>query len=237
MNGPIQTKALYEEVADRIRELIYHAELEPGEWVDEKALCERLGISRTPLREALKVLASEGLLVLQPRRGCQVRTLSREELEELFPVMAVLEGLCAREAVEKCSAADIARLDAMHAGLEAAAAAGDIDAYYEQNCEFHGEVYQLSGNRWLQRMVADLRKILRLARHRQLTRPGRLQESLQEHRRIMEAFHRREAAQAEQAMQEHLSRQRDVLRDLDPGAPGEAVGQEAPPGKVKSSKP
>jgi DNA-binding GntR family transcriptional regulator len=106
MNGPIQTKALYEEVADRIRQLIYHGELEPGEWIDEKALCERLGISRTPLREALKVLASEGLLVLQPRRGCQVRTLSREELEELFPVMAVLEGLCAREAVEKCSAAD-----------------------------------------------------------------------------------------------------------------------------------
>ena len=105
---------MYEQVANRLRERIYDGLLSPGEAIDEPALCGFFGISRTPLREALKVLDREGLLELVPRKGCVVRSLSLEELGELFPVIAMLEGLCARLAANHCTEADLAQLEAMH---------------------------------------------------------------------------------------------------------------------------
>jgi DNA-binding GntR family transcriptional regulator len=204
---PIHRQALYEEVADRLRKRIYSHALRPGEAIDEKALCAAFGISRTPLREALKVLHAEGLVQLIPRRGCTVRSIDLEELRELFPVVAVLEGLCAREAAQRCTAEDIAHLEELHADLEAHAAAHQIDDYYEANFRFHQAIQNLSGNRWLQRLTGDLRKILRLARHTQLTIPGRLESSLNEHRRIMDAFRKHDAQLVDQQMQEHLKRQ------------------------------
>ena len=195
------------QVADRLRTLIYQNELKPGDAIDEMALCERFGISRTPLREALKVLNSEGLLELIPRKGSFVRSMDMEELNELFPVMAVLEGLCAREAVENCSPDDLKQLENMHAKLEDYAAQGNIDAYYEQNYVFHQAIQDLSGNKFLQRIIGDLRKILRLARHMQLTIPGRLLASLEEHRQIMKAFRKHDPDLADQNMQNHLKQQ------------------------------
>lgn len=212
---PIQRKALYQQVAERLRKRIYDHELRPGDAIDEKELCAAFGISRTPLREALKVLHTEGLVELIPNRGCFVKLLDQEELHELFPVMAVLEGLCAREAVERCTAEDRERLEQLHAQLEAYAQALDVDRYYEVNFEFHQALQELSRNRWLQRVAADLRKILRLARHTQLTAHGRLQESLQEHRKIMEAFRRRDPDAVEQTMKEHLRAQMRVLDRLE----------------------
>jgi len=207
MSDEIKSQALYSQVADRIRTQIYRHELQPGEAIDEMALCARYGISRTPLREALKVLNSEGLIVLVPRKGSFVRSMDIAELNELFPVMAVLEGLCAREAVANCTPEDLKRLEDMHARLEEHAANGAIDEYYEQNFIFHQAVQDLSGNRTLQRIIGDLRKILRLARHMQLTIPGRLQQSLEEHRQIMLAFRKRDPDLADQNMQEHLHKQ------------------------------
>lgn len=207
MTERILSQALYMQVADRLREQIYQHDLAPGDAIDEMALCERFGISRTPLREALKVLSSEGLIELIPRRGSFVRSMDIEELNELFPVMAVLEGLCAREAVDNCSPRDMQQLAAMHTKLEEFVEQGNVDAYYEQNFVFHQAVQDLSGNKWLQRIIGDLRKVLRLARHMQLTIPGRLQESLEEHRQIMEAFSKSDPDLADQTMQNHLKQQ------------------------------
>lgn len=212
---PIERKALYQQVAERLRQRIYEHELRPGDAIDEKELCAAFGISRTPLREALKVLHTEGLVELVPNRGCFVKRLDLEELHELFPVMAVLEGLCAREAVERSTAEDLDRLERLHAQLETYAAAGDIDRYYEVNFEFHQALQELSRNRWLQRVASDLRKILRLARHTQLTAQGRLQQSLQEHRNILEAFRRRDPDAVERTMKEHLHAQMHVLERLE----------------------
>lgn len=203
----ILSQALYMQVADRLREQIYNHDLAPGDAIDEMALCERFGISRTPLREALKVLSSEGLIELIPRRGSFVRSMDIEELNELFPVMAVLEGLCAREAVDNCKERDLQQLEAMHAKLEEFVKQGNIDAYYEQNFVFHQAVQDLSGNKWLQRIIGDLRKVLRLARHMQLTIPGRLEESLEEHWLIMQAFRQHDAELADKTMQNHLKKQ------------------------------
>lgn len=207
MTERILSQALYLQVADRLRDQIYQHELIPGDPIDEMALCERYGISRTPLREALKVLSSEGLIELIPRRGSFVRSMEIDELNELFPVMAVLEGLCAREAVENCKPQDLKQLEQMHEKLEDYVKLGNIDAYYEQNFVFHQAVQDLSGNKWLQRVIGDLRKVLRLARHMQLTIPGRLEESLDEHRHIMEAFKLKDPDLADQNMQNHLKQQ------------------------------
>ena len=207
MKERILSQALYLQVADRLRDQIYQHELVPGDPIDEMALCERYGISRTPLREALKVLSSEGLIELIPRRGSFVRSMDIEELNELFPVMAVLEGLCAREAVENCTPKDLKQLEQMHEKLEDYVKQGNIDAYYEQNFVFHQAVQDLSGNKWLQRVIGDLRKVLRLARHMQLTIPGRLEESLEEHRQIMKAFTQQDSDLADQNMQNHLKQQ------------------------------
>jgi len=207
MTERITSQALYMQVADRLREQIYQHELTPGDAIDEMALCERFGISRTPLREALKVLNSEGLIELIPRRGSFVRSMDIEELNELFPVMVVLEGLCAREAVENCAAQDLQQLEKMHEKLESLAGQGDIDGYYEQNFVFHQAVQDLSGNKWLQRVIGDLRKVLRLARHMQLTMPGRLEASLEEHRQIMQAFIKNDPDMADRNMQNHLKQQ------------------------------
>lgn len=207
MTERITSQALYMQVADRLRDQIYQRELTPGDAIDEMVLCERFGISRTPLREALKVLNSEGLIELIPRRGSFVRSMDIEELNELFPVMVVLEGLCAREAVENCAAQDLLQLEKMHEKLESLAEQGDIDGYYEQNFVFHQAVQDLSGNKWLQRVIGDLRKVLRLARHMQLTIPGRLENSLEEHRHIMLAFKNNDPDLADQNMQDHLKQQ------------------------------
>lgn len=214
-NERIERSALYEQVAERIRQRIYDHELTPGQAIDEKELCALYGISRTPLREALKVLHSEGLVELIPRRGCFVKQPKIEELRELFPVMAVLEGLCAREALQNAGADDLERLEELHDRLEVFAAAGDVDGYYEVNFIFHQAIQELSGNRVLQRVSTELRKILRLARHTQLTVEGRLQGSLQEHRKIMEAFRQCDADAVESTMRQHLNAQLEVLEQRD----------------------
>lgn len=141
MTRRILHRALYEEVAERLRQLIYSGELAPGTWIDERALVERFGTSRTPLREALKVLHAEGLVRLTPRRGAFVAgALTPQDLDEIFPLMALLEGLCAREAVRKAASDDVRKLDALHERLERCAAAGDVNRYYELNHAFHQAV-------------------------------------------------------------------------------------------------
>lgn len=211
----IATTALYQEVAARLRKRIYSQELKPGDAIDEQALAAEYGISRTPMREALKVLHSEGLVVLEPRRGCFVTELKEQDIDELFPLMALLEGRCAFEAVRKAVPADIKRVEELHNKLEKHAAAKDVDKYFEQNCLFHELVQKLAGNNWLERTTNDLRKFLKLMRGRQLHLPGRLQESLAEHRMLLAAFQNNNAAAAEKIMHDHLLSQHAALAAYD----------------------
>jgi DNA-binding GntR family transcriptional regulator len=206
---------LYQEVAERLRQRIYSYDLKPGEWIDEQALAESFGISRTPLREALKVLHSEGLVVLKPHRGCFVAELTEQDLDEIFPVMALLEGRCAYDAARKATPQDLKRLDDLHAKLEKFAVAGDIGRYFEQNYLFHEAVQKLAGNLWLQKTAGDLRKFMKLMRGRQLNLPGRLQASLKEHRLLMAAFHNQNPAAAEKIMHDHIMAQRQAFATYD----------------------
>ena len=211
----IAPTALYQEVAERLRQRIFAHELTPGTWIDEQKLAEQYGISRTPLREALKVLASEGLVELKPRRGCYVTEISRRDLDDLFPLIAMLEGRCAAEAVSKAKPADIAALKQIHDALEKAAHDERIEAFFEANQEFHRKVQELSGNRWLLQVIQDLRKVLKLSRMHSLSLEGRLQQSLDEHRLIMAAIAGGDAKRAEQLMHDHLLSGREALAKME----------------------
>ena len=145
----IAPTALYQEVAERLRQRIFAHELTPGDWIDEQKLAEQYGISRTPLREALKVLAAEGLVDLKPRRGCYVTEISRQDIDDIFPLMAMLEGRCAFIAVQLAKPEDIRDLKAIHEKLELAAKESRIDAFFEANQEFHRRIQELTNNRWL----------------------------------------------------------------------------------------
>jgi DNA-binding GntR family transcriptional regulator len=210
----IVRQSLHEEVAERVRARIYDEQLAPGQRIDELALAAELGISRTPLREALKVLAAEGLVLLVPGKGAYVASASADELDELFPVMALLEGRCAHEAVRKLDEQGLHRLAALHAELERHAAAGDLDHYYASNVRFHEAIESLARNAWLTRVTGELRRFLRLSRGRQLRTPGRLERSLAEHRALMRALRERDAAAAERLMHDHLLAQQRALRRL-----------------------
>lgn len=203
--------ALYQEVAERLRQRIFSHELPPGTWVDEQALAEHYGISRTPLREALKVLASEGLVTLKPRRGCYVTEISERDLDEVFSVMALLEGECARILVDRATDRQLDHLKAIHAELERAAAARDIEGFFEANQSFHRAIQEFADNHWLMHVIEDLRKVIKLSRHHSLFSEGRLEQSLAEHRAILHALMARDADTAETLMRTHIRSGRDAV--------------------------
>ncbi|HMM54751.1 MAG TPA: GntR family transcriptional regulator [Candidatus Desulfobacillus sp.] len=217
-SASLSPPALYEAVAERLRQRIFDHELEPGAWIDEQALAGQYGISRTPLREALKVLAAEGLVTLRPRRGCYVTELTERDLDELFPLMALLEGRAAFEATRRAGPADLKRLEALHEKLERHAARGDVSGFFEANQEFHAAVQALSGNRWLRQVIADLRKVLKLTRRDSLRQEGRLKRSLEEHREILAAVRAGDAAAAESLMHAHLLSGRAALAQMQAAA-------------------
>jgi DNA-binding GntR family transcriptional regulator len=206
--------SLHDEVAAQLRDRIFAGELMPGTFLDEVRLAEQLSISRTPLREALKVLTAEGLVRHEPRRGCFVNEVTEKDLDEIFPVLALLEGRCAHEAALNATDADLLRLEELHDKLSRHAKARRINEYYATNFAIHEAIITLADNRWLAGVITDLRKIVKLARLQQLHAPGRLDQSLSEHLAMFAALKARDPAGAEAAMRTHLTRQRDALRDL-----------------------
>lgn len=207
----IEPLALYQQVAERLRQRIFSHELAPGAWVDEQSLAEQYGISRTPLREALKVLAAEGLVTLKPRRGCYVTEISDRDLDEIFSVMALLEGQCAAECAQRATTAELAELQRLHDTLEQAARDGNIDAYFDANQAFHKLVQDVADNRWLQQVIQDLRKVIKLSRHHSLLSEGRLEQSLEEHRQMLAALLARDKASAEAGTRAHITSARRAL--------------------------
>jgi DNA-binding GntR family transcriptional regulator len=185
---------------------IFAHELAPGTWIDEQTLAKEFGISRTPLREAIKVLAAEGLITMKLRRGAYVTEVNRGDLEQIFTILSLLEGQAAKEAATKAQEKDLNELDDMHLRLEKAAADRNLDQFFEVNVRFHERIIAIANNPWMTGVIADLRKVLKLQRKDSLSRTGRLQSSLSEHREILKALLERDPIAAEQAMRTHLAR-------------------------------
>jgi len=206
MSKILASRPLYEEVADQLRVRIFAHELAPGTWIDEQTLAKEFGISRTPLREAIKVLAAEGLITMKLRRGAYVTEVNRGDLEQIFTILSLLEGQAAKEAATKAQEKDLNELDDMHLRLEKAAADRNLDQFFEVNVRFHERIIAIANNPWMTGVIADLRKVLKLQRKDSLSRTGRLQFSLSEHREILKALLERDPIAAEQAMRTHLAR-------------------------------
>lgn len=205
MNTKLINRPLSEDVADRLRGQIFTHELAPGSWLDEQKLALEFGISRTPMREAIKVLASEGLVTTKMNRGAYVTEVDRRDLEQIFTVLSLLEGQAAKETAIHANEEQLTELDNLHHRLEKAAADRDIEQFFEINVKFHEMVQNIAGNKWMNGVINDLRKVLKLQRKDSLSRSGRLLSSLTEHREILQAILKRDGVAAEQAMRKHLA--------------------------------
>ena len=195
-------RALYEEVAELIRQRIYSRELAPGSWIDELKMAEEFGISRTPLREAIKVLAAEGLVTMKVRRGAYVTEVNEKDLRDVYHLLALLESDAAAVVAEHATLAQRETLQALHNELEASQQ--DRERYFALNEAFHMRLLDMADNRWRSQMVADLRKVMKLHRHGSLFKTGRLAESLDEHRALMDALVKGQPELARQRMQAHF---------------------------------
>ena len=195
-------RALYEEVAEQLRQRIFNRELTPGDWIDELRIAQELGISRTPLREALKVLAAEGLVTMKVRRGAFVTEASSKDLADVYHLLTLLETDAVEVVACQASAAQLAELTALHADLEAAV--GDAERFFAINEAFHLRLLELADNKWRLQVVQDLRKVMKLHRQHSLLKAGRLEESLAEHRELMAALRARDGARAAQGMRKHF---------------------------------
>ena len=196
-------RALYEEVAELMRQKIFTRELEPGSWIDELKLAEQLGISRTPMREALKVLAAEGLVTMKVRRGAYVTEVSDKDLRDVYHLLALLESDAAGVVAKDASNEQLQALKDLHEQL--CAAVKDRERFFELNEQFHVQLLSAADNRWRQQMVTDLRKVMKLNRHHSLFKTGRVQESLQEHQALMDALLARNSVLSTQRMREHFA--------------------------------
>ena len=200
-------RALYEVVAELLRQRIFKRELEPGSWIDELKIAQAYGISRTPLREALKVLATEGLVTMKVRRGAYVTEVSEQDLHDVYHLLSLLESDAASVVATHASEAQIEELQVLHKQLEATVRPGKVDRerFFEINERFHMHLLAIANNRWRDQMVLDLRKVMKLNRHNSLLKSGRIEESLAEHRAIMAALAQRDAAGTVQSMREHFA--------------------------------
>ena len=199
---PLSPRALYQDVAERLRQQIFARELEPGSWIDEMKLAAEFGISRTPLREALKVLAAEGLVTMKVRRGAYVTEMSRDDVAQVYHLLALLESDAAAQVAATASDAQRDELARLHERLEKQVR--QRDAFFATNEQFHMAVLAIAGNRWATQMVVDLRKVMKLNRHLSLFKQGRLADSLAEHRAVMRAIDERDAEKARALMRAHF---------------------------------
>ena len=210
----IEPKTLHQEVTARIREMIRTGSLVRGQKIDEKHLSELMGVSRTPVREALRVLHSDGLVDLIPHKGAYVTQPSIGEVCDLFEVMSVLEGTCAKLAAPQMTKEDLKKIQTLHRNLEKHFQNKDHEAYLETNHHLHVMIQELSGNKVLNDVLNGLRQKVLLYRHRQLYHKDRFEKSMQEHRLILEALRKGDPSSAEDLMKKHLSNQCDALVDL-----------------------
>ena len=208
MNAPtlpqnLKQRALYEDVAELLRQRIFSRELQPGSWIDELKLAEQYGISRTPLREALKVLATEGLVTMKVRRGAYVTEVNEKDLVDVYHLLALLESDAASAVALLATDGQLKELQALHDSL--AKAVKNRERFFEINEAFHMRLLEIANNRWRDQMVADLRKVMKLNRHNSLLKSGRIEESLNEHSALMQALAARDAPAAAQRMREHFT--------------------------------
>ncbi len=208
----IHRPSLHEELTDRLRAMIVEGVLEDGEKVPEKALCEKLGVSRTPMREALKVLAADGLLSLEPNKGARVRAITLEDLQEVFPVMASLEALAGELACQSISPASLDELKVEHLSMLQRYKEADMPAYFKHNERIHEIILEAAQNRTLTSMYKTLAARIRSARYLANMTPERWQQAVEEHEEMIVALENQNAKELGAILKRHLENKFETVR-------------------------
>lgn len=208
----IGRRPLHDEVAARLRDLIIRGELAPGERLNERVLTERFGISRTPLREAIKVLSSEGLVELLPNRGAAVTRLTMADAEDMFQVMAALEALAGELACQRASDDDVAEVRALHYQMRAHHARRELAEYFRLNQRIHEKIVECARNAALTGVYRGLSGRIRRARYMANLSRERWDHAVEEHEQILGALVRRDGEALKALLRRHLENKFDVIR-------------------------
>ena len=211
--APIQRRPLHNELADRLRHMIVEGELAPGEKLAEKELCDQFGVSRTPLREAMRVLATEGLVQLTPNRGCAVAKLTLADLDEAFPIMGALEALSGELACQHITDAELARIRELHDRMVAKYQAGALRDYFKLNEQIHQMILDAARNPTLAQMQLSLSGRVRRARYMANMSPARWSAAVAEHERILEALSARDGKRLAVILKEHLANKLETVKE------------------------
>lgn len=204
-------KPLRELVLDAIREAIISGTLKPRERLMEIQLAEELGVSRTPIREALRKLELEGFIVMVPRKGAYVADFSFKDIADVFEIRAALESLAAGLAAERITDEELENMERLLAEKAEAIVRDDMDKLIEVDTKFHEAIYQASRNKRLWAIINNLREQIQRCRTTSLAVPGRRKESLEEHRVIVEAIQSRDPVLSRQVAQDHIENAENSL--------------------------
>ncbi|HNX92146.1 MAG TPA: GntR family transcriptional regulator [Syntrophomonas sp.] len=206
-------KPLRELVLEAIREAIKNGTLQPRERLMEIQLADDLGVSRTPVREALRKLEQEGFIVMVPRKGAYVSDLSMKDVADVFEIRAALEGLAGALAAERITDEELELMERMLVEKGEAINQNDIDKLVEADTKFHEAMYMASRNERLSTIISNLREQIQRFRLTSLSVPGRREDSLKEHRQLLESIQSRDIQLARQLAQEHIENAETVLID------------------------
>ncbi|MEP9367694.1 GntR family transcriptional regulator [Xanthobacter sp. VNH20] len=209
----IARRSLHGELVPLLRDMILGDELQPGDKIPELALCARFGVSRTPLREALKVLAAEGLLVLTPNRGAMVARISDEEIDAYFPIMGALEALAGEIACTRITEAQFAKLKAMHDAMVAHYQAGEVAPYLNLNKAIHAAFFEIAGNAPLTQLYNNLMVRIHAVRFVAKKSPARWREAVEDHDRMMEALAERDGPRLGRILRDHLRHKAGMVHE------------------------
>lgn len=211
---PRRTPTRADQLRRALEEDIFAGTLKPGDRLDEQSLAHRFQVSRTPVREALRQLSASGLVEVRPRQGAVVSVITLPRLVEMFEVMAELEAMCARLAARRMSDKERADLKRFVEECEEFEKKTDLEGYYAANKVFHDAIYDGSHNEVLADMTRSLHRRTAPYRRHQLNRPGRINESLAEHKEVVDAILAYDADEAGRLMARHVNVQGDVFTDF-----------------------
>lgn len=204
-------KPLREVVSEALRDAIVSGVLKPGERLMEIQLAEELGVSRTPVREAIRKLELEGFVVMLPRRGTYVSDISLKDINEVFEVRTALDVLAAGLAAERITDEETEELERLLVEIAEHIKSGDMDKIVETDEDFHDVLYKASRNERLVGIINNLRELLQRFRTVSMSYPGRLTNTLDEHRRLVEAISQRDMETAQQIAREHMENSESTM--------------------------
>jgi DNA-binding GntR family transcriptional regulator len=210
----IVRRSLHDEVAGRLRAMLVEGRIAPGAKLNERELCELLKISRTPLREAIKRMAAEGLVDLLPNRGAVAVKLSETDVLHTFELLADLEGLSGELAAQRITAAEVAQVKALHYEMLAAFTRQDLPAYYRLNAQIHAAINATARNPVLSKTYGEVNARVQSLRFRTNQNETKWRQAVKEHERMIEALEARDAAALRALLIEHLLRKRDTVLEL-----------------------